>query len=168
MQQLVAELRQKNAVRREAAIARLRVLGHRALARLSTVATEDDDPAARASALKVLDGLDDPKVPSLALRAMSDADVDVRVAAIAVLRPWLVREEGTGIMDALVAAALDRDQPSAVRLAALDALAQLPRDIVQPEYLREVRKVNGQLMNVELETLGTAVKDPWKELQKKK
>jgi branched-chain amino acid transport system substrate-binding protein len=42
------------------------------------------------------------------------------------------------------------------------------RDIVQPEYLREVRKVGGQLANVELETLGTAVKDPWKELQKKK
>jgi len=42
------------------------------------------------------------------------------------------------------------------------------RDIIQPEYLREVRKVNGQLANVELETLGAAVKDPWKELQKKK
>ena len=42
------------------------------------------------------------------------------------------------------------------------------RDIIQPEYLREVRKVGGQLVNVELETLGTAVKDPWKELQKKK
>jgi branched-chain amino acid transport system substrate-binding protein len=41
------------------------------------------------------------------------------------------------------------------------------RDIVQNEYLREVRKVNGQLANVELETVGTAVKDPWKELQKK-
>jgi branched-chain amino acid transport system substrate-binding protein len=40
------------------------------------------------------------------------------------------------------------------------------RDIIQPEYLREVRKVGGQLVNVELETLGTAVKDPWKELQK--
>ncbi|MGH8733118.1 MAG: hypothetical protein ACREVB_05500, partial [Burkholderiales bacterium] len=40
------------------------------------------------------------------------------------------------------------------------------RDIIQNEYLREVRKVGGQLMNVELETLGTAVKDPWKELQK--
>ena len=37
-----------------------------------------------------------------------------------------------------------------------------------PEYLREVKKVNGQLANVEIETLGTAVKDPWKELQKKK
>src|SRR5690242_4178478 len=42
------------------------------------------------------------------------------------------------------------------------------RDIVQPEYLREVKKVNGQLANVELETLAKAEKDPWKELQKKK
>jgi len=42
------------------------------------------------------------------------------------------------------------------------------RDIIQPEYLREVRKVNGQLANVEIETLSQAEKDPWKELQKKK
>ncbi len=42
------------------------------------------------------------------------------------------------------------------------------RDIVQNEYLREVRKVGGQLVNVELETFAAAVKDPWKELQKKK
>ena len=42
------------------------------------------------------------------------------------------------------------------------------RDIIQPEYLREVKRVGGQLANVEIETLGAAVKDPWKELQKKK
>src|ERR1700704_5428021 len=42
------------------------------------------------------------------------------------------------------------------------------RDIIQPEYLREVRRVGGQLANVEIETLGAAVKDPWKEMQKKK
>src|SRR5205807_2327686 len=42
------------------------------------------------------------------------------------------------------------------------------RDIVQNEYLREVRKVGGQPANVELETVATAVKDPWKALQKKK
>jgi branched-chain amino acid transport system substrate-binding protein len=41
------------------------------------------------------------------------------------------------------------------------------RDIVQNEYLREVRKVGGELANVEIETVATAVKDPWKELQKK-
>jgi len=41
------------------------------------------------------------------------------------------------------------------------------RDIVQNEYLREVRRVGGKLVNVELETVGTAVKDPWKELNKR-
>jgi branched-chain amino acid transport system substrate-binding protein len=41
------------------------------------------------------------------------------------------------------------------------------RDIVQNEYLREIRKVNGRLANVEVETVATAVKDPWKELQRK-
>jgi branched-chain amino acid transport system substrate-binding protein len=41
------------------------------------------------------------------------------------------------------------------------------RDVVHNEYLREVRKVGGQLANVEIETVATAVKDPWKELQKK-
>jgi branched-chain amino acid transport system substrate-binding protein len=42
------------------------------------------------------------------------------------------------------------------------------RDIVQNEYLREVRKVGGQLANVELETIATQLKDPWKEFNKKK
>jgi branched-chain amino acid transport system substrate-binding protein len=41
------------------------------------------------------------------------------------------------------------------------------RDIVQNMYLREVRKVGGQLMSVETETVGYAVKDPWKELNRK-
>jgi len=31
---------------------------------------------------------------------------------------------------------------------------------VQNEYLREVRRVGGQLANVELETVATALKDP--------
>ena len=37
------------------------------------------------------------------------------------------------------------------------------RDIVQNEYIRRVEKVNGQLANVEFETI-PMVKDPWKEL----
>ncbi len=40
------------------------------------------------------------------------------------------------------------------------------RDIVQNEYVREVRRVGGQLANVELETMH-AVKDPWQQYQKK-
>ena len=34
-------------------------------------------------------------------------------------------------------------------------------------FLREVRKVGGKLANVEVETVATNVKDPWKELNKK-
>jgi branched-chain amino acid transport system substrate-binding protein len=41
------------------------------------------------------------------------------------------------------------------------------RDIIQNEYVREVRKVDGVLANVELETI-KAVKDPWKEITGKK
>jgi branched-chain amino acid transport system substrate-binding protein len=41
------------------------------------------------------------------------------------------------------------------------------RDIIQNEYLRRVEQVEGQLLNVELETI-PMVKDPWKELNKAK
>ena len=40
------------------------------------------------------------------------------------------------------------------------------RDIMQNEYVREVRMVDGKLANVEIEILGTMMKDPWKELNK--
>ena len=42
------------------------------------------------------------------------------------------------------------------------------RDVINPEYLREVRKVGGRLANVELETISTGLKDPMKEADKKK
>ncbi len=42
------------------------------------------------------------------------------------------------------------------------------RDVINPEYLREVRKVGGKLANVELETITNAIKDPLKEFEKKK
>jgi branched-chain amino acid transport system substrate-binding protein len=39
------------------------------------------------------------------------------------------------------------------------------RDIVQNEYLRRIEKIDGQLRNVETETI-PMVKDPWKEINK--
>ena len=41
------------------------------------------------------------------------------------------------------------------------------RDIIQNEYVREVRKVGGELANVEIETIPN-VKDQWKEFNKQK
>src|SRR4030095_6230340 len=40
------------------------------------------------------------------------------------------------------------------------------RDIVQNEYIREVRRIAGQLANVEIDTI-PSVKDPWQEYHKK-
>jgi branched-chain amino acid transport system substrate-binding protein len=40
-------------------------------------------------------------------------------------------------------------------------------DIIQNQYLREVRKVDGQLANVELEAIGTPRRDPWHDFNKK-
>ena len=42
------------------------------------------------------------------------------------------------------------------------------RDVINPEYLREVRKVGGKLANVDIETISTGIKDPMKEADKKK
>jgi branched-chain amino acid transport system substrate-binding protein len=41
------------------------------------------------------------------------------------------------------------------------------REIVQNEYMREVKKVNGKVQNVEFETI-PMVKDPWKVINNKK
>jgi branched-chain amino acid transport system substrate-binding protein len=41
------------------------------------------------------------------------------------------------------------------------------RDIVQNEYMRRIEKVNGELANVEFETM-PMVKDPWKEINHQK
>jgi len=57
-----------------------------------------------------------------------------------------------------------------LRLARQGPIAIDPetRDSVHNEYLRELRKVGGNLANVGVETIATVVKDSWKELQKNK
>lgn len=132
IQQLIADLRNLDGMRREAAVARLRLLGSRAVARLAPIVRDDPHAGTREAALRALEGADDPGVVEVALHATTDADAHVRIAAIIVLRPWVVREDGTRVMDRLVTTALDPAEPSRVRLAALDALSQLPPEIVQP------------------------------------
>jgi hypothetical protein len=80
----------------------------------------------------VLDGLDDARGVTLARTALHDSDPDVALAAVVVLRGWLTREEGTQVLDAITTAALDKRRDAAVRLAALDALSELPADLVAP------------------------------------
>jgi hypothetical protein len=119
-------------VEREAAVARLRVAGSRALHRLIALASSGTGTPARAAALRALEGIADDRALVAALQALDDGDSAVAAAAIGVLRSWLTQEAGTRALDALAAAALDRAREPRLRLAALDALSELPRDIVQP------------------------------------
>ena len=132
VRQLIAALVQPEPVRREAAVARLRVVGTRAVPSLIALLQQQDDPAVREAALRVLEGLDDPRAADAALRALQDRDAGVRVAAITVLRPRLVDEMTTRVLDALSSIAVDAQESRRVREAAIDALRQLPPAIVQP------------------------------------
>ena len=128
----MADVRDGSPLQRDAAVARLRVIGGRAIDKLSALLVPTAPAAARVAALKALDGGDDPRAVSLALERLADTDVEVVSGAIGVLRGWVTREDGTRVMDALTAIALDTERPSAVRLAALDALSNLPRHLVDP------------------------------------
>ncbi len=132
VQQLVADLQGADPGRREAAVARLRVLGPRAAIQLARLATTGTHAHVRGASLAALEGSGAPCAATAALQALRDPDPEVRMAAVTVLRPWLVREDGTGVMDALVTVTLDTGQPAQVRHAALDAIRQLPREIVDP------------------------------------
>ena len=132
LERLIADLEAPESIRRDAAVARLRVAGSRALPRLSAFLAATPASAARAAALNALDGIDDARAVDPALAAVDALEPDVVIAAVNVLRGWVAREDGTRVLDALAALAVDRDRDARIRLAALDALSDLPRHLVQP------------------------------------
>jgi hypothetical protein len=132
VERLVAALGDDDLTRRDAAIARLRVIGARALARLAAVAGADPAAPRRSAALKAIEGIDDWRAVGIARTALGDASIDVRLSAIGVLRAWLTREPGTVVLEVLTGLVLDPGQEPAVRRALREALADLPADIVNP------------------------------------
>ena len=129
---LIADLQSSDSIRRDAAVARLRILGHRALPRLMDIIAGHESASVRALALDALEGLDDVRVIEVAFDALRDGDVDVVIAALGVLRGWVAEETGTRLLDALSAITVDRSRDARVRVAALAALAELPEHLVRP------------------------------------
>lgn len=129
---LVDALASTDPVRREAAIARLRVHGHTAIPRLRALLASPASAATRAAAVQALEGIDDPAAAAAALPLLQSPEADIARAAIGVLRVWVAREHGVSLLDALSTLALDVTRDPGVRLAALDALSELPRDLVAP------------------------------------
>ena len=134
IRQLIDALGGTDDTRRESSVARLAVIGPRAVEHLL-----QEFPAAtgraRAGMLRALEALGDPRALTTARGALQDGSAAVQTAAIGALRALL--RGGTaaaerGADDALVAAALDRQRVAAVRLAAWDAIHESGGDAPEP------------------------------------
>jgi hypothetical protein len=132
LDRLVTDLHSTDSIRRDAAVARLRILAGRALPRLTDVIASDAPAIVRALALDALDGLNDVRVIDIALDALGDGDIDVVIAALGVLRGWVAGETGTRLLDAITTITVDRARDARVRVAALAALSELPEHLLRP------------------------------------
>ena len=129
---LVADLASADTVKREAAIARLTVLGSRAVERIRTLSTSPVASATRIALFRALEGIADPRAFEPALQGIADADPGVAVAAIAVVRLFVRSARAATAVDRLTAVTLDRCRPDTVRLAALRALCDLDAATIAP------------------------------------
>lgn len=112
-------------------MARLRVLGARALPRLTSY-IDSATSTARALAISALEGTPDPRAAEIALACLDATDVETVVACLGVLRGWVTQETGTRLLEAVTAIAVDRGRDARIRVAAIDALSDLPEHLVRP------------------------------------
>ena len=134
IRQLIDALGGADDLAREAAVARLSVIGASAVDHLLREFPAASDPA-RAGILRALERLGDPRAVPIAREALQHPDESVQAAAIAVLRAFLSSTTpgvARDALDAVVAAALDTGRAAAARIAAFDALRDLPADVREP------------------------------------
>ena len=119
---------------RESAVARLRVVGARAVGRLvQLVDAADLQPAvARGAALRALEAIGAPQSLDAASRALNDPNAEVAVAAAGVLRELFRGPHSARAVEALTRVAVDRRRPDAIRLGAIDALSALEASSLKP------------------------------------
>ena len=130
---LAADLTSDSAVTRETAIARLTVIGPRAVdGLLAFLERPGTGATARVGALRALEALGDARALDAALRATSDDDAAVATAAVTVARLFLRGRRGATVLDRLTALVLDRTRPEAVRLETVAALADLNPSTLKP------------------------------------
>jgi hypothetical protein len=129
---LIAALGGTDDIQREAAIARLSVIGPRTVAHLLTAYT-DATMRSRTAIFRALEAIADPRALTIARDALDRGSGELAVAAVGTLRALLATADASrDALDALIAAALDRDRTTELRLAAFDALRDLPANLVDP------------------------------------
>jgi hypothetical protein len=124
---LLQDLESGPAAARDAAVARLAVIGTRAVEGLLGAARTGGSPAARAGALAALEAIADPRSADVAIDSLDDPDDVVRAAAAATARRLLDAARGAEVLDRLTAIAVDAGRADRARLAALEALRHVSR-----------------------------------------
>jgi hypothetical protein len=122
---LIADLGSDRVNVREAAVARLTLLGARAVDRLLLLVDGDSPVVARAAALRALEAIADPRALDPALAALDSIDPVIAVAAAGTARVFLRGPRGAAAVDRLASVALDAKRDAAVRVAAIRALDDL-------------------------------------------
>ncbi len=131
IRRLVDALRGNDEVRCEAAIARLAIIGPRAVDRLVTAYDAAAERDTRIAILRALEAARDRRTVPIARAAMTKGG-DEAIAGAAALRGLLDSPHdrtAADALDALMSAALDTSAERRVRLAAFDALQEMPAEI---------------------------------------
>jgi hypothetical protein len=134
IRELIAALGGDDAVARESAVARLAIIGDRAIDPLLR-AYASAGATLRAGILRAFEVTAEPRALASARDALNAAAPETHAPAAAVLRALLSSsrsDAASAALDALVAAAVAVDRPSSARLAALEALGDAPADVVEP------------------------------------
>jgi hypothetical protein len=136
---LVADLAGDDAVRREAAVARLIVIGARAVDRLVALVASEAPASARLAALRVLEAIREPRGLDAPLAASNDRDPAIVLQAIATTRAFVRGSRGAKAVDHLTRVALDTSRAVRVRTEAITALGDLEPATLQPLWAALVR-----------------------------
>ena len=131
---LVTALGSESAVERDTAVARLTVVGARAVAQLVALVGSGAPPPARIAALGALEAIADSHAAGAVLDAMDDAEPTVAAAAADATRAFLRGSHESLVVDRLTGAALDRARHRSVRVAALRVLTALGASTIAPLF----------------------------------
>lgn len=133
MARLIDALLTSEPIAREAAAARLAILGARGLERLSATLQGLQTPEHTVAILDVLERIGDVRSAASVCPLLTNPDPTIAAAAVAVVRRALQSdnaEAAARATDDLLGLALNPATLEPVKRAALDALADLPEDIV--------------------------------------
>jgi HEAT repeat protein len=142
---LIAELSSDRASTREAAVARLTVLGTRSVDKLIAVVESDAPGFARVAALQALEAIASPRAIDVALNALDDQEPAVASAAASTAQTFLRSARGADVVDRVTQVALDPLRRPDLRIAAIQGLSTLRSATLLPLWTILAKDSNPQV-----------------------